>query len=243
MLFVWVIFKIFDVVIVGSSLTSNDHCYILLIVSDHFELRILYVHTLFSITSDQKSLIKSIFVGKNYLDKSGWSGPTPDHPTFSAKTLLSKPGWSDPTSDHPNLEISGWSGPSPDHPDPAPKTSLVMSGWSDLTSDHPALTVLVYIGWPWGALTLSFFFHRRHPFSPQKLRAAIWILDQGLVELSCSFDSPRLRRSGPLRNSFDSRGNLKGISFKIPSPRSLNVGSSRWFPPMNHLLYLSRGPA
>ena len=128
----------------------------------------LYVHTLFSITSDQKSLIKSIFVDKNCLDKPGWSGPTTDHPTFLAKILLSKPGWSDPTSDHPNLEISGWSGPSPDHPDPAPKTSLVMSGWSDLTSDHPALTVSVYIGRPRGALTLSFFFHRRNPFSPQK---------------------------------------------------------------------------
>ena len=153
----------------GSSLTSNDHCYILLIVPDHFELRILYVHTLFSIISDQKSLIKSIFVGKNYLDKPGWSGPTPDRPTFSAKTLLSKPGWSDPTSDHPNLEISGWSGPSPDHPDPAPKTSLVMSGWSDLSSDHPALTVSVYIGQPRGAQTLSFFFHCRHPFSQQKV--------------------------------------------------------------------------
>ena len=199
--------------------------------------------TSFSITSDQKSLIKSIFVGKNSLDKPGWSGPTPDHPTFSAKTLLIKPGWSDPTSDHPILEISGWSGPTPDHPALAPKTL-----WS--CPDDPTLPWIIR---PWQldyiysrrrhALTLSFFFHRRHPFSPQKLRAAIWILDQGFVELSCSFDSPRLRRSGPLRNSFDSRGNLKGISFKIPSPRSLNVGSSRWFPPMNHLLYLSRGPA
>ena len=122
MLFVWVIFKIFDVVIVGSFLTSNDHCYVLLIVPHHFKLRTLYVHTLFSITLDKKSLIKSIFMGKNSLDKPGWSGPTPDHPTFSGKTLLSKPGWSDPTSDHLNLEIFGWSGPTPDHPAPAPKS-------------------------------------------------------------------------------------------------------------------------
>ena len=52
--------KMFDVVIVGSFLTSNDHCYVLLIVPDHFELRLLYVHTFFSITSDQMSLIKFI---------------------------------------------------------------------------------------------------------------------------------------------------------------------------------------
>ena len=52
--------KNFDVVIIGLSLASNDHCYVLLFVPDHFELRILYVHTLFSITSDQMSLIKSI---------------------------------------------------------------------------------------------------------------------------------------------------------------------------------------
>ena len=146
MLFVWVIFKIFDVVIIGSSLTSNDHCYVLLIVPDHFESRILYVHTLFSITSDQKSLIKFIFVGKNSLDKPGWSGPTPDHPTSSSKILLSKTGWSDHTSDHPNLEISGWSGPISDHLVPASTTFLVMSGWSSLTPDHPALTVGLYIG-------------------------------------------------------------------------------------------------
>ena len=63
--------KIFDVVIIGSPLASNDHCYVLLIVPNHLELRILYVHTLFSITSDQESLIKSIFVGKNSLDKPG----------------------------------------------------------------------------------------------------------------------------------------------------------------------------
>ena len=52
--------------IVGSSLTSNDHCYVLIIVPDHFELRILYVHTLFSISSDQKSHIKSIYIGKTF---------------------------------------------------------------------------------------------------------------------------------------------------------------------------------
>ena len=152
MLFVWVIFKIFDVVIVGSSLTSNDHSYVLLIVPDHFELRILYVHTLFSITSDKKSLIKSIFMGKNSLDKPGWPGPTLDHPSFSAKTLLSKPGWSDPTSDHPNLEIPGWSGPTLDDPATVSKNFLVMSGWSSLTPDHPALTFGLYIGLAVGML-------------------------------------------------------------------------------------------
>ena len=146
MLFVWVFPKKNYVVIVGLPLASNDHCYVLLIMPDHLELRILYVHTLFSITSDQKSLIKSIFVGKNYLDKPGWSAPTPDHPTSSAKILLSKPGWSDHTSDHPNLEISGWSGPISDHLVPASTTFLVMSGWSSLTPDHPALTVGLYIG-------------------------------------------------------------------------------------------------
>ena len=118
--------------------------------------------------------IKNLSSNLSLLAKTLWTNPDdpslpPDHPTFSTKTLLSKPGWSDPTSDHPNLEISGWSGPSPDHPDPAPKTSLVMSGWSDLSSDHPALTVSVYIGQPWGAQTLSFFFHCRHPFSQQKV--------------------------------------------------------------------------
>ena len=139
MLFVWVFPKKNYVVIVGSPLASNDHCYVLLIVPDHFESRILYFHTLFSITSDQKSLIKSIFVGKNSLDKPGWSGPTPDHPTFSGKTLLSKPGWSNPTSNHPDLEIPGWSGPTPDNPAPAPK-----SLWS--SPDDPALPRIIR---PW----------------------------------------------------------------------------------------------
>ena len=176
MLFLWVFPKLFYVVIVGSPLASNDHCYVLLIVPYHFKLRTLYVHTLFSITLNQKSLIKSIFVGKNSLDKPGWSGPTPDHLTFSAKTLLIKPGWSDPTSDHPILEISGWSGPTPDHPALAPKTL-----WS--CPDDPTLPWIIR---PWqldyiysrrrDALTLSFFFHRRHPFSPQKLHAVISFL-------------------------------------------------------------------
>jgi hypothetical protein len=76
-----------------------------------------------------------------------------------------------------------------------------------------------------------------------KPRAAIWHFNQDFFVVSYAFDSPCLGRSGPLRNSFDSRGNLKGISFKIPSPRNLNVGSSRRFPPVNHLIYLSRGHA
>jgi hypothetical protein len=63
--------KTFDVVIVGSLLDSNDHCYVLLIVPDQFELRLLYVHTLFSKSSDQESLLKSILVGQNIMGKPG----------------------------------------------------------------------------------------------------------------------------------------------------------------------------
>ena len=51
-------FKFIDVVIVGSFLASYDHCYVLLNVADHFESRVLYVHTLFFL--DPKSLIKSL---------------------------------------------------------------------------------------------------------------------------------------------------------------------------------------
>ena len=58
--------KNFDIVIVGSPLASKDHCYVLLIVPDLFESRILYVHKLFSITLDQKYLIKSILVDKTF---------------------------------------------------------------------------------------------------------------------------------------------------------------------------------
>ena len=72
--------------------------------------------------------------GQNFLRKSGWSGPTPDHPTFSAKTLLSKPGWSDHSSDHPNLEISRWSRRTLDHPDPAPKN---LSGHDRMIRPYP----------------------------------------------------------------------------------------------------------
>ena len=93
-----------------------------------------------------------------------------------------------------------------------------------------------------GALTVLILSPLPPPLS-SKPHAAIWHFDWDFFVVSCVFDSPRLGRSGPLRNSFDSRGNLKGISFKIPSPRSLNVGSSRRFPPVNHLLYLSRGYA
>ena len=78
--------------IVGSPLDSNDHCYVLLIVPDHFELRILYVHTLFSKSSDQHSVIKVIYFGKTF-----WTNP--DDPDLhriirsnQPKTLLRKPG-------------------------------------------------------------------------------------------------------------------------------------------------------
>ena len=67
-LFVSFFSKTFDVVIVGSLLDSNDHCYVLLIVPDHFELRLLYVHTPFSKSSDQNSIIKFIFLGKTFWD-------------------------------------------------------------------------------------------------------------------------------------------------------------------------------
>ena len=90
-----------------------------------------------------------------------------------------------------------------------------------------------------GALTMLIHSLPPPPLS-SKPRTAIWHFDRDFFVVSCAFDSPRLGRSGHLRNSFDSRGNLKGISFKVSSPRSLNVGSSKWFPPVNHLLYLSR---
>jgi len=40
--------------IFGSFLASNDHCYVLLIVADHFESRVLYVHTPFIILLGSK---------------------------------------------------------------------------------------------------------------------------------------------------------------------------------------------
>ena len=75
--------KTFDVVIVGSLLDSNEHYYVLLIVLDHFELRPLYVHTLFSNSSDQSSITKSISLGKTFREN-------PDDPDL-CRIIWSKP--------------------------------------------------------------------------------------------------------------------------------------------------------
>ena len=63
--------KKIDVVIVGSLLDSNDHCYVLLIVPDHFKLRLLYVHTLFSKIVGSKFYHQIYPFRQNYLVEPG----------------------------------------------------------------------------------------------------------------------------------------------------------------------------
>ena len=124
--------------------------------------------------------------------------------------------------------------------------SLNLSGYVRMIRPYPGSSgpdsFGIYRAGGGGALTVLIIFPPPHLLS-SKPRTAIWHFDRDFFVVSCAFDSPRLGRSGPLRNSFDSRGKLEGNSFKISSPRSLNVGSSRQFSPVNHLLYLSRGHA
>ena len=175
-------------------------------------------------SSDQNSIIKSIFLGKTL-----WENPDdPDlfriiRPKPSAQVRMFRP-------------CPGSSGP-------GARTSLFISGWSGLAPDHPALAVQLYKGPRRGSPQTLFLLSAAAPFAPQIARVAIWIFNQGFVVLSCAFDSPRLGTSGPLRNSSIRAGISKVFSFKILSPWSLNVGCSRVFPPVNHLLYVSRGHA
>ena len=71
-------FIFIDVVIVGSFLASYDHCYVLLNVADHFESRVLYVHTLLSFSSDQNSPLQ-VKSSKISLVGAESSGTGPDH--------------------------------------------------------------------------------------------------------------------------------------------------------------------
>jgi len=96
-------------VIFGSFLVSNDHCYILLNVADHFEFRVLYVHTLFSILLRIKVSLQSV---KNLLVYPGSSGPRPDHPATLGQSALVSSGWSGPCPDHPALGARLYIGPS-----------------------------------------------------------------------------------------------------------------------------------
>jgi len=73
-------------VIFGSFLVSNDHCYILLNVADHFEFRVLYVHTLFSILLRIKVSLQSV---KNLLVFPGSSGHP--RPVGSGKLRMIRP--------------------------------------------------------------------------------------------------------------------------------------------------------
>jgi len=108
------------------------------------------------------------------------------------------------------------------------------SGSSSLTINRPKSV---------GALTSSHSFLAPPPLSSPILRAATWRFDQGFVKLSSPLISHTSEDPESIRNFLDLRRKLKGISFKILLPRSLNVASSRRFPPVNHLLYLSRGHA
>jgi len=100
--------KFFDVVIIGSLLDSNDHCYVLLIVPDHVELRLLYVHTLFSNSSDQSSIIKSISLGKTF-----WENPDdPDlcriirpKPSAPFRMIRTLPGSSGSQRPEPSAQV------------------------------------------------------------------------------------------------------------------------------------------
>ena len=99
--------KIFDVVIIGSPLASKDHCYVL-VVPDLFESRSLYVHTLFSKSSDQEFLLKFISAGKTF-----WENPDdPDQrriirPKLSAPNRVIRPcpGSSGPQSPEPSGQV------------------------------------------------------------------------------------------------------------------------------------------
>jgi hypothetical protein len=77
--------KIFDVEIVGSLLGSNDHCYVMMNVADHFESRVLYVNTFNHLR--RIKFLKSTSPRLLSLVEVGSSGPTPDHPTLYSVSL------------------------------------------------------------------------------------------------------------------------------------------------------------
>ena len=189
--------KILDIVIVGSPLASNDHCYVLLIVPDHFELRILYVHTLFSKSSDQKFNHQIYLFGQNYLVE-------PDDPDL-CRIIRAKPF----ASSRMIRPLPGSFGSQ--CPEPSAQVRMIRllpgsSGPGSSTIKRPRR----------GSAQTLFIFSATTHFAPQLACAAIWIFNQGFVKLSCAFDSPRLGTSGPLRNSSICAGNLKVLFTQNP---------------------------
>ena len=164
---------------------------------DHFELRLLYVHTLFSNSSDQNSVIKDNFLGKTL-----WE-------TQMIRTLAG-------SSSQIFRSNSGWSGIAPDHPASLVLTSLVISGWSGPCPDHPALAPRVYIGLPAGCPNPTSLFLPSPLLCSPNTRTTISSFNQGFVKLLCAFDSPRLGRSGLLRNSSIHAGTSKVFFIQNP---------------------------
>jgi hypothetical protein len=129
--------KIFDVEIVGSLLGSNDHCYVMMNVADHFESRVSYVHTSNHILRIKflKSTSSSLFIsggGRIIRPKTGSSDSLFCYP-------LSTVGSSDPNlapSSGLSLLRTGSSG----HPPDDPASPLCQP------SDHPALHRMIR---PW----------------------------------------------------------------------------------------------
>jgi hypothetical protein len=115
-------------------------------------------------------------------------------------------------------------------------------GSSGSTPDDPALALHLYKEPTVWNPKLHLSFLRRPLFSQNLTRRFFDPIKTSSCPLVPCF--LRIGRSGitpELR--FKSRGKLEGISFKILSPRSLNVGCLRRFPSVNHLLYPSRDHA
>jgi hypothetical protein len=72
--------KIFGVEIFGSFLGSNDHSYVMMNVADHFNSRVLYVHTSNHLL--RIKFLKSTSPRLLSLVEVGSSGPTPVTPVF-----------------------------------------------------------------------------------------------------------------------------------------------------------------
>ena len=179
-------------------------------------------------SSDQNSIIKSIFLGKTF-----WEDPDdPDlcwiiRPKPSAQVRMIRP----------SPESSG------SHGTPASQNLLVISRWSGPCSDHPDMTLRLYKGLAAGTTLTSILFY---PPPPSFLLNSTWQFGISTKDSSISLVSLILYVSedpDPFRTLRFARELQRYFSFKILSPRSLNVGSSRGFPPVNHLIYLSRGHA
>jgi hypothetical protein len=218
--------KIFGVEILGSLLGSYDHCFVMMNVTDHFESRFLYVHS--PNHPHRIKFLKSalIYGGSRIIRQDTRSSDA--LPCFSLSTV----GSSGPTPDDPAvssgspLPPTGSSGYSPD--DPAYPLCH--------PSDHPALHRMIR---PWHFTYINPTVWNPR-FTPHLLRRPLFCPNFCLVIFRANEDFfvPSCALLFPHRKI----RHYSGTSFQI-SPRSLNVGCLRRFPPVNHLLYPYRGHA